>query len=355
MSRLKPDEQFARLLEISSPIAAGADPTMGSMANLANALRAAGAVAAPAGPDPAFRAALRQRLVAVATVQTPTPAAATTRIRAISSVRHRAHRRIAALAGTVAIATSVVGVGVAAARSLPGDPFYGVKRATEAVQLWTAHGDQAKGKRHLEFAQTRLAEARALPADSSHIASTLAAMNAQTKAGSSELISAYRSSKSTAPLTDLVVFSRQQYLSLLQLAKTLPTSLRAQDLASLGVLTTVVKQVHNAAPGVCLSCLVSRSQRPKGQPTTTPVSPSANPSKTPNPRPSRSASKGTSAPRPTRSTSPIQQPTSIIPTGIIPTGIIPTKLIPTLPPLLHLGKHKHPLPAVSTLLKGLGL
>jgi hypothetical protein len=32
--KIKPDEQFARLLELSSPLAAGADSTMLPMANL---------------------------------------------------------------------------------------------------------------------------------------------------------------------------------------------------------------------------------------------------------------------------------------------------------------------------------
>ena len=255
-TKVKPDEQFARLLELSSLSGATSDPAMMPLAALAGALRTAGATAAPAGPDPEFRAALRQRLVAVATVQAADPT--TARASARGGLRTRAQARVAALAGTVAVLTSVAGVGVAAARSLPGDPFYGVKRATESVQLWTARGDVAKGKRHLEFARTRLAEAQKLSPTSSHLASTLAAMNTQTTDGTNELIAAATSSHSTAPLADLTSFTQAQVSGLVRLATTLPATLpataRVEEQRSLAELSSVVKQVQTVAHGRCVTC-----------------------------------------------------------------------------------------------------
>ena len=56
----------------------------------------------------------------------------------------------------------LTGVGVAATRSLPGQPFYGLKGVGEDLQLKMADGDTAKGTKHLEFASTRLREIRAL-------------------------------------------------------------------------------------------------------------------------------------------------------------------------------------------------
>jgi hypothetical protein len=251
------DEQFARLLDGTTP-ATAVSPAMASMAGLAGALRAAGA-AAPAGPDADFRAALRQRLVAVATVQAADPVVSgidvPSRPRVVLGARAR--RGLAALVGTAAIATSVTGVAVAASRSLPGDPFYGVKKSTEAVQLWAAHGNLAKGKRHLEFARTRLAEARALPPTSSHLTSTLSAMNSQTTQGAAELVAAAKSSDSTAPLTVLATFSQQQYTGLSQLASTLPPAARAPEAAAVTLLTTVIKQVQTVAHGRCVLCRVS--------------------------------------------------------------------------------------------------
>src|SRR5579875_3920808 len=75
---------------------------------LAGGLRGLGA-AAPAAPDPQFRAALRQRLVAVATVQPPEPDPRPARRSGAGGWRVR--RRVAALAGGAAMATAVAGVG----------------------------------------------------------------------------------------------------------------------------------------------------------------------------------------------------------------------------------------------------
>jgi hypothetical protein len=286
----------------------------------------------------------------VATVQAADPTAARRRApTALSAVTYRAQRRIAALAGTVALATSVAGVGVAAARSLPGDPFYGVKRATEAVQLWTARGDEAKGKRHLEFAQTRLAEVQALSPTSSHVVSTLAAMDAETRAGSSELIAAYRSSHSTAPLTDLVVFSRHQLSGLTRLSATLPAGLRAKEASSIGLVTSVVRQVHTVAPkGLCLTCAPSSGPTPTKSPRPT-KSASPQQSRHPNRHPGTSPG-GHATSGPPTSSRPRRSPTPKKSLHVSIPPILPT----TIPPIL--GHHKkHPLPTLSSLLGGLGI
>jgi hypothetical protein len=368
--KVKPDERFARLLEIASPAGAVEDPIMGSLVNIANALRVAGQAPGLPGPDPEFRAALRQRLVAVATVQVPD---ATTHgrlhspRRTVADMRYRTRRRLATLAGSLTIATSVAGVGVAAAHSLPGDPFYGVKRATEAVQLWTTHGDEAKGKRHLEFARQRLAEAKALPPDSSHIASTLAAMDSQTTQGTKELISSYQSSHSTAPLADLLIFSRRQVADLQQLAATLPPNLQAVEANSIHVIAGVVVQVRQAAPGVCVLCAPSGGLTPGNSTSPSPspnqsVHPSKQPSHGASPPPAGSSSHpstgGVSPPNTSRL--PTSNPTHVVPTKV-PTQL-PTKLPTELPTgslssTVHLHRHHptppNPLPVVSSVLGGL--
>lgn len=348
--RITPEERFARLLEVSSPVADSGDTAMNSMANLANALRAAGQSSMLPAPDPAFRDALRQRLVAVATVQADLPAPMKTRTRGLASISYRMQRRVAAVTGAVAVATSFAGVGVAAAHSLPGDPFYGVKRATESVQLWLARGDEAKGKRHLEFAATRLAEARALPSNSSHIASTLSAMDAETKAGSSELITAYQSSHSTAPLADLVTFTNDQVAGLTKLAATLPAHLKARDAASLNLLGGVAVQVKKVANGACILCtptgVPTTTKSPAPKPSGHPSSPAPQPSKHPTSPPPAS---GTS-PRPSQgagshhSGSPAPTKKSILPT---PTSIVSS--------ILHPKHTPKPLPIVTKLLHKLGV
>jgi hypothetical protein len=350
LRRITPAEQFARLLDGGSPSPGGIDPALTSMTDLAGALRAAGQAPGLPSPDPAFRAALRQRLVAVGSVQVVEPVGDRSRLttRAATATKYRVQRRIAALAGVVTVATSVAGVGVAAARSLPGDPFYDVKRATENVQLWATFGDQAKGRRHLEFARTRLAEAAALSPSSSHIASTLAAMDAETKEGSSDLISAYQSSHSTVPLADLVRFSSQQVKDLTHLASTLPPGLQAKDAQSIKVVTGVVSQVHHVAHGVCVLCTPTGVQ-PNGHTSTSP-SPTSHPSRhhssAPGVHPSTSTHPGQSV-KPTKSAgapkhSPSPTKTPLIP---IPSGPLSS--------LLHPKHSKHPVSIVSSLLGGL--
>lgn len=366
--RVKPDERFARLLELSSSAAATEDPTMASLVNLASALRVAGQAPGLPMPDPDFRAALRQRLVAVATVQEPVAATHGLRSpsRAVADIGYRTRRRLAALAGTFAVATSVAGVGVAAAHSLPGDPFYGVKRTTESVQLWVTRGDDAKGKRHLQFARERLAEAKALPADSSHIVSTLAAMDSQTTQGSDELLASYQSTHANAPLADLLTFSRAQAAGLQQLALTLTPAARAAEAKSLLIVKSVVVQVRHAAPGVCVLCAPGLGPTPTGT-----TSPSPSPHKSAHPT-KKHPSNGASAPAgsstqpggggasPRRSAGlPTAPPTNLLPTH--PPTKLPTK-VPSLPiplptkSLQSTLNHNKPTPppVVSSLLSGLG-
>jgi hypothetical protein len=377
MSRLtrNAEERFALLLDGGGVATAAADPAMRSMVLLAGSLRAAGNTLGPPRLDADARAAMRQRLVAVATVQAVDGVTAP---RTSSAVKVSVGTRkwLAALAGTAAIATSVSGVAVAASRSLPGDPFYGVKKATEAVQLWTAQGDLAKGKRHLEFARTRLAEARNLPSNSSHLASTLSEMNSQTTQGSRELIAAYQSSKSPAALDDLTTFSEQQYAGLTQLAPTLPPTLRAQDMASIGLLQTVVTQVRTVAHGRCILCGAGKSPTvipPGGQPLPLPLLPTGRSSS----RGGHASTSPTTSPRPTRQGNSTKPSTVVITPPTVKVSHLPTAIpthtpvipLPTLPPnpivstLLH--PHPHPsktpkplltpLPILSTLLGGIGL
>ena len=68
------------------------------------------------------------------------------------------------VAGTAALAVGVTGVAVGASRCLPGDPLYGLKRATEAVRTATTTTRVSAAERQLDLATTRLHEALALQA-----------------------------------------------------------------------------------------------------------------------------------------------------------------------------------------------
>lgn len=293
------------------------------LAELATALRAVGSAVAPPPPSPDFRAGLRQRLVAVATVTKPAPPP--TRSAAILGLNSRVRRRVGVLAGGVTMATAVAGVGVAATRSLPGDPFYGVKRATEDVQLWTARGNLAKGHRHLEFARTRLAEARALRgASPSTYESTLRDMDSETRQGTAELLAAARSSRSATPLADLDRFARAQYAGLIALAGEAPATIRAAEAQSIAVLATVEHQVNSARAAVTRLAPTPGGPSRPGVP-----GPSAKPSPTPSAHPDK-APVVPSSPNPAATTGrhPSGHPTA--PSQLVPSKL-PTKLPTKLP------------------------
>ena len=331
-------DEFSRLLESDTRTD---DPVTGPLLAMAEALRAVSVVDSP---RPEFRAALRQRLVAVAAVQgvgaVETPIQ---RVRSAGS-SWKVQRRLTALAAGAAVVTGVTGVSLGATRSLPGDPFYGVKRAAEGAQLATTFGTEARGKRHLEFARTRLSEVKSLsgsssalgavyrahllaaPADrSGHsklILATLHAMDVETRAGANDLFAAYRESGSTEPLRALDRFTQQQYGDLHTLLEVLPPAAQASARSSLALLAVIATDNVRAATGVS----------PAGASTGGGRSGSSSPAGTnPSPRPgsgggSQQPSGPVGTPNPTRSAkSPVPVPTAV------PTVQAPT--LPTIPPL----------------------
>lgn len=327
-------ERFAQLVDLDAPplYLDGGDPRMRPAVTIAAALRSAGASAAPVLSDEA-RLAMRERLVAVAADQPATAHASgmAARVsRAADSGQRRAKdagrkvsRRVSTLVGSVMILTSVAGVGVATARALPGSPFYDLKRATEAIQLWATSGEAAKGQRNLEFARTRLAEAAKLSPNSPYLASTLKAMNDETREANSELMQAYHQSGSIKPLADLVVFARQQYAELAKLGASLPQQLHQEATQSAALLTGVTAGVRDVTTGLCTLC------RPGAHPSTT--GPILAPS-----------------PTPTHGVAPTSHPTTPATTPNTTPSSQPHHLLPTLPPLLHNGSGK-PLPKLSPL------
>jgi hypothetical protein len=326
--------QFAALLDAPER---SDDPALAPYLELAGALRA---VRVSTGPTPEFRQALRQRLVAVATVQGvgAPDLGATARLRQ-AGITWNFQRRVAMVAGAAAAATAVVGVGVGASRSLPGDPFYGVKRATEHVQLAVTTGQEAKGKRHLEFARTRLHEVQALvgqssalsdfmpgqvgalghltdEAKTSTIVATLQDMDSETRAGAQDLLAVYADSGKAEALEALDTFTRDQYADLRDAVPALPTDAQPRAERSLSLLTVVAAQTRIVAQAGGSTPGAGGTSTPSQQPSVTPK-----PGKTHNPQPATGGSKSSAA---TSSPAPIGTPT-------VPTGV-PT-VAPTIPPL----------------------
>lgn len=350
-------EQLAVLLESGGRTD---DPVLEPFLALGEALRAVPAVA---GPAPEFRAALRQRLVAVATVQGAAAAApsAAERLREVGA-SWRFQRRMAVVAGGAAAATAIAGVGLGASRSLPGDAFYGIKRATEDVQLATTVGQEAKGKRHLEFARTRLTEVAelvdrtaALPAlvpgqpaaagprpddaSVSTIVDTLHDMDAETRAGTADLVAVYRSSGNREPLEVLNDFSRDQFSDLRDVLPALPVAARPRARASLALLAQVAGRTVDLTtggapsvptqPGSTSAPPPARATTPASGKTSSRPAGTETPDSTETPSSPRSDDGGGASLPTAPPTIPPLGPTSI------PSLPLPTKL-PTLPALTEL-------------------
>jgi len=336
-------DEFARLLETGArtddPVAAPLLTVVGALTEVPTA----------PGPRPEFRTALRQRLVAVAAVQAANPAVdrPLARVRAAGTT-WAFQRRLAAIGAGAAVVTAVAGVGVGASRSLPGQPFYGVKRATEGLQLAATFGTEDRGKRHLEFARARLAEVSSLAGHSSAlgpmagdrdfagaavvdratsklIADTLRDMDVQTRSGANDLFVAYRDSGSTEPLSALNDFTVRQYRELHALVQTLPADVQAQAMSSLSLLNLVATDTVALARG-------TQPEQP-GNPSVTPsgsaTSPDTTPSRSAAPTPSTSHSSGSTSPSTTAKPSLPSVPTTppvvpSIPSSPLPIGPLPT-------------------------------
>jgi len=159
--------------------------------------------------DPAFRAKLRARVVAMAAVRLPvqretsepTTAPAPTRV-----PRSRRAQRLVVGGGLMACVLSLAGVCVASMDAVVGDPLYGIKRATESTQLKLAGSDTDRGRRYLTLARTRLGEARQVRGDQNAMVDTLAAMDLATRQGTRLLTAVAASEQDRAPLDSLDEF-----------------------------------------------------------------------------------------------------------------------------------------------------
>jgi hypothetical protein len=232
-------EEFAAALEGRGSRASSSDPNIVPLLNLAQQLQAL-----PLGPAPAFRDSLRQRLVAVAAVAEP--AAVPTpvdRVRTrLGSWRLQRAAQVAA-AGLAAV-VAITGVGTVSARSIPGDPLYGVKRAAERVQLDLARNDVNRGKRELQHAATRLDEVAALAAgesvpDPERIVDTLADMDAQTRRGVALLFDESAEAQSAELIAHVQDFAAAQQAELTALMDDLPDEARPRAATSLALLARI--------------------------------------------------------------------------------------------------------------------
>jgi hypothetical protein len=349
-------EQFARLADLASD-RPGADVARQLTADaeavhLVTLTRTLRGLPIGAGPDPEFRDRLRQRLVAVASVQPPAPAnrdaTASSRAAATPRTTRAGSPRLAFLAGLAAALVLVTALTVLASyRALPGDTLYALKRHSEQVELALERNPQERGLKELSLAQTRLAEIGQLiargtgtapgqpggsAADTGLLAQALADMDKYTREGAAQVTEYAVQHRSDQALAELARWTAAQQAAVAGMRSRLPEPARTQADGSLALLTqlaTRVQGLHRDLPCGCLdrtgqdalgpkpcpSCQVPRSPAPQrtGSRAPRPAATSPPPGGLPSERP------GTS-PSPTAQTS---QPPSTAPAATIPTTSAP--------------------------------
>ena len=230
-------------------------------------------------PDPAFRAATRARLVAMAAVRSPEPEPVTGLKRLLTArpddaMRPRWRTRLTAgLAGAALTVTAAASLVALADDARPGDVLYGLKRGTEQTELALA-GD-ARGTTLLAFASTRLDELHdlvdapnALPAagatdgasgsvlaagaDPQLVISTLETMDDQTTEGTAWLTGHAVTSDDERPIDELSTWVATQTDGLTELAPELPAAAGAAAQNSLKLLSDVMARAD--ALHVALTC-----------------------------------------------------------------------------------------------------
>ena len=195
-------------------------------------------------PAPRFRAATRERLVAMAAVRTPRPAPRSALRRVLAARADGgppAASRTRLTAGLAGAAMTVTALGSLAALSTdarPGDVLYGVKRGTEQTRLALA-GDE-RGLTLLDLAQARLDELAALPAPAAaDVLSLLDTMDAQTQEGTALLAAQAVDRRDTAPVDGLAGWADRQTAELTALRPDLPAEAAAAAQVSLELLNDV--------------------------------------------------------------------------------------------------------------------
>ncbi|MGY1635238.1 DUF5667 domain-containing protein [Geodermatophilus sp. SYSU D00742] len=208
-------------------------------------------------PDPAFRAATRDRLVAMAAVRPPQPAPS--RLRRLVATRADdalgrpwRTRLTTGLAGAALTVTTLAALVALATDAGPGDVLYGVKRGTEQSRLALAGDD--RGLTLLQFATTRLAEVDALdgagPADV--VVALLDTMDAQTAEGAALLAGRAVAGGDAAPLHELAGWAAEQTHALTVLAPELTAGTDDAARESADLLARVTDRAAGLA--VALSC-----------------------------------------------------------------------------------------------------
>lgn len=140
----------------------------------------------------------------------------------------RARRRTRALgtlvAGLAAGVIALSGMSTASEDSAPGDPLYVFKRSTERAQLALSGSDISRGQLFLDFAKTRLDEARTVRSDPARFEKVMSEMDQETKEGVRLLTTLALERRDAEGLNVIDAFTSSQRQAIERLRKELPAA-----------------------------------------------------------------------------------------------------------------------------------
>ena len=207
--------------------------------------------------DAEFRVGLRAMLLAKAerdgigeTAVEPEPSTAAAQPGRIGGSSRRIRARTAIVIGVAAGAMAVSGISAASENASPGDALYGVKRSTERAQLAMAGSDITRGQLSLDFARTRLAEAAALPRDSTTFGGVLDDMDADTRQGVRLLTGSAVTKSDPAPLNSVDTFVDGQRPAFTPVLDRLSSANLERARASMTLLDAVRRRVESLRAGL---------------------------------------------------------------------------------------------------------
>jgi hypothetical protein len=159
------------------------------------------------------------------------------------------------VASTAALVLLGGGIGSAAAaqQAMPGDTLYGMKRSIENVATNVGVGDDSRGRRDLEHAQTRLAEVQELAANGgsvSTINATLDDFSVQARKGVSRLLASYQQNGDQSSITAISAFVTSARQALGDLAPKLPPESLKSGVEAL----VTIEQLAGNTAAVCPKC-----------------------------------------------------------------------------------------------------
>jgi len=237
-------------------------------------------------PEAGFRADLRTQLVAITgrivseseTAPAAASAASSASVAGRTSRVRALRRPVLALASAATVLVLLLGMAVwMSSGSLPGDSLYGVKRASENVQLSMAGSDVDKGAAYLQLAGNRVREAAkllarpsALPAGRSRgtaagqlsahtaslVADTLSSADEETQHGMQLLAQAAVAQVSKNPLTKMTDWWPGQNTRMTDIRNRIPAgALRTRAQTSLGLLQRIATRTGQLRTAVGCPCL----------------------------------------------------------------------------------------------------